>query len=197
MKFFLMTLMCMMPSLAFSKGDSATYNLDKSHTQLTFEVDHLVISTVVGRFDDFEGEIQIDPKAKSLISIMGKAKAASINTNDEKRDKHLRSADFFEVEKYPELTFEAMDLKLKVGKKAKAKGKLKIRDVTKEITFDLHYKGQVTDPWGTEKIVVEATATIKRKDFGLKWNEALETGGVLVGEKVEIKINAQANLKTQ
>lgn len=197
MKILLISLLGLIGSSVFAKVGPTIYKLDKSHTQLTFEIDHLVISTVVGRFDDFDGEIQIDTKTKNLVSITGTAKATSINTNDEKRDKHLRSADFFEVEKFPDLTFEASKLNLKLGKKAKVKGSLKIRDVTKEITLDLNYKGQVTDPWGTEKIVVEATATIKRKEFGLKWNEALETGGVLVGDKVEIKVMAQGNLKTK
>lgn len=195
MRKLLTSILFFMPLVLGAKEGSLTYQMDKSHTQLTFEVDHLVISSVVGRFDDFLGEAQIDTKSKNLVSIKGSAKANSINTNDEKRDKHLRSADFFEVEKYPELTFEASNLKLKPGKKAKVKGQLKIRDVSKEITFELNYKGQVTDPWGTEKIVIEAIASINRKDFGLKWNETLETGGVLVGEKVKIKVNAQGNLK--
>lgn len=191
MKILLSALILCSSFFALAKEEHVVYKLDKSHTQLNFEVDHLVISTVNGRFDDFEGEIHIDAKTKNLISLKGTAKATSINTNDEKRDKHLRSADFFEVEKYPELSFEATNINLKIGKKSKIKGVLKIRDVKKEITFDLNYKGLVTDPWETEKVVVEATASIKRKDFGLKWNEALETGGVLVGEKVEIKVRAQ------
>lgn len=195
MKYFLSAMLIMVSSWAFAGEGHSIYKVDKSHSQLIFEVDHLVISTVVGRFDDFDGEIHIDAKSKELLSIKGVAKATSINTNEEKRDKHLRSADFFEVEKYPELSFEAAKLKLKPGKKAKVKGTLKIRDVSKEITFNLNYKGLVTDPWGTEKIVVEAVTSINRKDYGLKWNEALETGGVLVGEKVEIKVSAQGNLK--
>lgn len=195
MKMLFTCLLILTPFLLQAQVVQPNYTLDKSHTQLTFEVDHLVISTVLGRFDDFEGEIQFDPKSKMLVSIKGNAKATSINTNDDKRDKHLRSADFFEVEKYPELTFEANNLKLKSGKKAKVKGQLKIRDVTKQITFDLNFKGHVTDPWGTEKLIVEATAQINRKDFGLKWNETLETGGLLVGEKIKIKVSAQANLK--
>ena len=195
MKMILTCLLVLTPFLLQGQSVQTNYVLDQSHTQLTFEVDHLVISTVNGRFDDFEGEIYFDSKSKLLVSIKGTAKATSINTNDEKRDKHLRSADFFEVEKYPELSFEANNLKLKSGKKGKVKGQLKIRDVTKEITFDLNFKGLVTDPWGTEKLIVEATAQINRKDFGLKWNETLETGGLLVGEKIKIKVSAQANLK--
>jgi polyisoprenoid-binding protein YceI len=124
MKIILTCLLILTPFLLQAKEVQTNYTVDKSHTQLTFEVDHLVISTVLGRFDDFEGEIHLDPKSKLLISIKGITKAASINTNDEKRDKHLRSADFFEVEKYPELTFEATNLKVKAGKKAKIKGQL-------------------------------------------------------------------------
>ena len=195
MKSIFSAILLFITSPAFAEKTQSVYKVDKSHSQLIFEVDHLVISTVVGRFDDFEGEIIIDSKSKELVSIKGVAKATSINTNDEKRDKHLRSADFFDVEKFAELSFEATKLKLKPGKKAKVKGTLKIRDVSKEITLDLNYKGLVTDPWGTEKIVVEGVTSIDRKDYGLKWNEALETGGVLVGEKIEIKVSTQGNLK--
>lgn len=195
MKSFAIALTLFFGSLASAETKTSTYVVDKSHSQLIFEVDHLVISTVVGRFDDFEGQITVDPKSKELNSIKGSAKSKSINTNEEKRDKHLRSADFFEVEKYPELSFSVAGLKLKPGTKTKTKGSLKIKDVTKEVPFDLNYKGQVTDPWGTEKIVLEAQATIERKDYGLKWNEALETGGVMVGEEVKIKVTIQGNLK--
>jgi polyisoprenoid-binding protein YceI len=176
-------------------AEMSTFKIDKGHSQLIFEVDHLVISTVVGRFDDFDGELSIDKKSKELLSINGKALATSINTNEAKRDKHLRSADFLDADKHPELTFSASGLKLKAGAKAKVKGKLKIRGITKEVEVDLAFKGLATDPWGAEKIVVKAESTIDRKDFGLKWNEALETGGVLVGESVKIIVSAEGNLK--
>ena len=173
----------------------ANYTIDKEHTSLEFEITHLMISTVKGRFDDFEGAIKLDDKKNTLLSIEGKAKADSINTNQEKRDKHLKSPDFFDAKKFPTLDFEATSIKLTKGKSSKIKATLTIHGVKKNVTVNLTFKGVVTDPWGAEKAVVDAETTINRKDFGLNWNEALETGGVMVGEDVKIIVRAQANLK--
>ena len=173
----------------------ANYTIDKEHTSLEFEITHLMISTVKGRFDDFEGSIKLDDKKNTLLSIEGKAKAESINTNQEKRDKHLKSPDFFDAKKFPTLDFEATGIKLTKGKSSKVKATLSIHGVKKTVTVNLIFKGIVTDPWGAEKAVVDAETTINRKDFGLNWNEALETGGVMVGEDVKIIVHAQANLK--
>ncbi len=171
------------------------YIIDKEHTSLEFEIAHLVISTVKGRFDEFEGTIKLDDKKVTLLSIQGSAAANSINTNQEKRDKHLKSPDFFDVDKFPKLEFEAKDIKLAKGKSAKVKGFITIHGVKKNVTVNLTFKGVATDPWGAEKAVTDAETTINRKDFGLNWNEALEAGGVMVGEEVKIIVKSQANLK--
>lgn len=186
---------CLLYSNVSIAADTLKYTIDQEHTELGFEVAHLVISSVKGRFDKFDGYAELNEKS-ILTKVEGKAIASSINTNQEKRDKHLRSADFFDVEKFPELSFKADKLNIKPGKKAKVKATLNMRGIAREITLELDYKGKVTDPWGTEKIVLNATANINRKDFGLTWNEALETGGVMVGDKIKIIINAQANKVT-
>lgn len=169
--------------------------IDKEHTSLEFEIAHLVISTVKGRFDNFEGSITLDDNKSVLTSIQGTAEANSINTNQEKRDKHLKSADFFDVSKFPKLEFEAKGIKLNKGKSAKVKGLLTMHGIQKQVTVSLTFKGIISDPWGTEKAVVDAETIIKRKDFGLNWNEALEAGGVMVGEEVKILIKSQSNFK--
>lgn len=169
------------------------YEIDKEHTEIGFEVAHLVISRVKGRFDKFDGKLQL--KGDKLDEIDGTVQAASINSNQEKRDKHLRSADFFDVEKFPLLSFEVKNLSLDAGKFKKVKGKLTIHGITRDEMVEIEYKGKVTDPWGSQKIVVNATAKIHRKDYGLIWNEAMETGGVMVGDEVKIEVLAQANKK--
>lgn len=184
-------------SHSFAEDKTETYVIDKEHTRVTFEVDHLVISSVSGRFDSFEGSVTLDLKSGSIQKISGAVKADSINTGNEKRDKHLRSEDFFHVSKFPELNFSSDRLSLKQGSSKKIDGKLTLRGVTKTLPFQLNFRGKATDPWGTQKIVVEATTTINRKDFGLTWNEALETGGVMVGEDVRIMVKAEANLKSK
>ena len=170
-----------------------TYVADKEHTSIGFEIQHLMISKVKGRFDKFQGTVEVNNN--NLSKISGSVEAASINTNQEKRDKHLRSADFFNVEKFLTLSFEASDLNIKKGETKKAKGKLTIRGVTRTEDVEIEFAGLAEDPWGTKKIILNATAEINRKDYGLTWNEALETGGVMVGEKVKIEINFQGNQK--
>lgn len=176
----------------FLNAAELTYKVDQSHSNVNFEVDHLVISTVTGSFTDFDGSFKLDDKGR-LKMISGTVKAASIDTNNEKRDKHLRSEDFFHVKKHPTLTLKATDLNLKKGKRSKTKVKLTMNGVTKEVPFIVRYLGTTTDPWGTEKAAFRAEAEINRKDFGLNWNETLETGGVLVGEEVQISLNIQGN----
>jgi polyisoprenoid-binding protein YceI len=173
------------------------YELDKTHSNINFEVDHLAFSTVKGRFDEFFGGFEVDPKSKALSRLEGRVGTASINTDNEKRDKHLKSDDFFSAQKFKEMKVEFPPLNIKAGQRQTVKAKLTIRDVTKEVPFEVNYRGSGVDPWGTEKAGVRATAEINRKDFGLGWNEVLETGGVLVGEMVKIEINLQGNKKAE
>lgn len=186
-----LTLMSMQ---SFAIPPERQFLVDKEHTQVAFEVDHLVISSVAGRFDGLDGQIFTDTAGK-ITKIIGEVNVESINTGNAKRDKHLRSADFFETEKHKKITFNAVGISIAPGEKKSVNAKLTLRGITKSVPFMVIFKGKATDPWGTEKVVVEATAVINRKDFGLTWNEALETGGVMVGEEVRIQINAQGNLK--
>lgn len=174
---------------------AAAYEIDPAHSTVGFEVTHLMISTVEGRFDEFKGEMEYDEKKNVLNSIQGTTKTASINTNNAKRDEHLRSADFFDATKNPELSFSAKSVGVKKGEKKKVSGKLTINGITKTVPFTLDFKGSVKDAWGNEKLVVHAEAEINRKDFNVKWNKALEAGGVVVGDKVQIDVHAQATKK--
>ncbi|MEW8977652.1 MAG: YceI family protein [Symbiobacterium sp.] len=165
--------------------------VDPSHSLVEFTVRHLMIARVKGRFTQFEGRIEADPENIPEATIEGTVTAASINTADEARDNHLRSADFFDVEHYPNLTFRSTRIE-RHGDGYKMTGDMTIRGVTRPVTFDLEYLGTAKDPWGNEKIGFAATAKINRKDFGLTWNAVLETGGVLVGDEVRIELQIEA-----
>jgi polyisoprenoid-binding protein YceI len=178
--------------LASSAG-AAGWKVDQPHTTVGFSIDHLFTS-VQGRFDRFEGTIAYDPAKPEATMVKGAVEVASIDTNNEKRDKHLRSADFFDVEKYPKIEFESTSMKDVDGKRGKLEGKLTIHGVTKPVVLDVVYRGQGADPWGNVRAGFQGKVTINRKDYGLNWNETLETGGLLVGEEVEIEINVEGLL---
>jgi polyisoprenoid-binding protein YceI len=170
---------------------AGTYVLDPSHTRIGFIARHLMVTKVRGNFGEFDGTITIaeDP-AKSTAQAT--IKALSIETGVTDRDNHLRSGDFFEAEKYPELTFANARVVAQKGTKFTVLGDLTIKGVTKEVELDVELDGVVTDPFGNEKLAVSARTEINREDFGMSWNAALETGGVLVSQKVVIEIEAQA-----
>lgn len=168
------------------------WKIDPSHTLVEFGVRHLMITTVKGRFGDVEGAITGDPSDWTQASVDVKIDAASVNTGNEDRDNHLRSADFFEVEKYPHITFKSTKV-TKTGEDTfEIEGELTIRDVTKPVTLNATYLGLAKDPWGNEKIGFTAKTKVNRKDFGLAWNAPLETGGFLVGDEVTIELEVQA-----
>jgi polyisoprenoid-binding protein YceI len=173
---------------------AADWKIDGSHTNVGFSVSH-IFTSVQGRFDRFDGTIVFDPKAPESVVVRATVEAASINTNNAKRDKHLRSDDFFDVEKYPTLSFESTggitEMKDNRGKLA---GNLTIHGVTKPVVFDVTFRGQGKDPWGNVRAGFAARVEINRKDYGLNWNEVLETGGLLVGEEVEIQIDVEGIL---
>ncbi len=173
---------------------AADWRVDRSHTTVGFSVSH-IFTSVQGRFDRFDGTIVFDPKSPESVVVRATVEAASINTNNAKRDKHLRSDDFFDVEKYPTLSFESTggvtEMKDNRGKLA---GKLTIHGVTKPVVFDVTFRGQGKDPWGNVRAGFAARVDINRKDYGLNWNEVLETGGLLVGEEVEIRIDVEGIL---
>jgi polyisoprenoid-binding protein YceI len=168
-----------------------TFAIDKSHSEATFQVRHLV-TRVRGRFSDFEGTIQFDHARPEDGSVQFTVQAASIDTNAADRDVHLRSEDFFHVEKFPTITFVSTRVVAKGGNEFDVSGTLTIRGVAKAVTLPVAYLGSQKDPWGNEKAGFETELTINRKDFGLLWNAALETGGFLVGDEVKISISIQA-----
>jgi polyisoprenoid-binding protein YceI len=173
-------------------SSAVQYKVDPAHTAVTFQVRHL-FSKVNGRFDKFAGKIDFDPAQPEKTRVEGSIDVASINTNEEKRDKHLRSKDFFQVEKYPQITFAStgvsdVDMAKKTGK---LHGNLTIRGVEKPVVLDVVFLGAGKDPWGNVRAGFTAKTTINRKDYGLTWNETLETGGVLVGDGIDIEIDAE------
>jgi polyisoprenoid-binding protein YceI len=172
-----------------------TFDVDAQHTGVTFRVRHL-FTKVNGRFDKFNGKIDFDPAKPEQAKVEGSIEVASINTNVEKRDAHLRSKDFFNAEKFPQISFVStnvsdVDVANKTGK---LHGDLTIHGVTKPVVLDVAFLGEGSDPWGNKKGGFSAKTTINRKDFGLNWNETLETGGVLVGDEIEIEISAEGNV---
>ncbi len=170
---------------------AGTYVLDPTHTRIGFVARHLMVTKVRGSFREFEGSITIGEDAASSTA-QATIKTASIDTGTPDRDTHLVSGDFLEVEKYPNLSFANARVVSQKGSDFKVTGDLTIKDVTREVTLDVELDGVAKDPWGNEKLAVTARTEIDREDFGMTWNVALETGGVLVSKKVVIEIEAQA-----
>ena len=168
-----------------------TYLLDPAHTRIGFVARHLMVTKVRGSFAEFDGSITVaeDPAKSTAQATM---RALSIETGVPDRDTHLRSGDFLEAEKYPELTFANARVVAQKGTTFTVRGDLTIKGVTKEVELAVELDGVVTDPFGNEKLAVSARTEINREDFGMTWNAALETGGVLVSQKVVIEIEAQA-----
>jgi len=178
-------------AFASQAAGATTYTVDVAHTSVGFSVKHMVISKVKGHFSEFEGSITYDENDPTKTSASGTIKVASIDTDNEKRDSHLRSKDFFDAENYPEITFESKRVeKRKEGYVMIAD--ITIRGVTKEIEIPFEVTGKVTDPMGNERIGFEARTKINRKDFGVAWNRALEGGGLIVANEVEIELNVEA-----
>lgn len=171
---------------------TSTWQIDGSHSTVEFAVKHMMISTVRGRFTRFEGQINLDEQDLAGSSVNVSTDVASLDTHDEKRDEHLRSADFFDVANHPTMTFVSQRITATGGDNFDVVGDLTIRGVTKEITLKATREGAGTSPWGTEVAAYVATGEIDRKDFGLNWNVALETGGILVGDKVKLNLEVEA-----
>ncbi len=168
-----------------------SWNIDPAHSHIQFSVRHLMISTVRGSFNEFTGAIEFDEvnPLKSTIDVT--INAASIDTREQQREDHLRSPDFFDVEKYPNITFKSTRIEQTGDKTGRLIGNLTIRDVTKEVTLDVEYAGQAKSPWGTTSAGFTASGPINREDYGLKWNQTLETGGFLVGDKIKLDIEVE------
>lgn len=170
---------------------TTTWNIDPTHSSVSFSIKHMMIAKVHGAFEKVSGVLLYDTSDVTKSSIEASIEAASVNTREAQRDTHLKSADFFDVEKFPTLTFRSKKI-AKDGDDLKVTGDLTIRDVTKEVTLDVEGPTpEIKDPYGNIKIGISATTKIKRKDFGLSWNAALEAGGVLVGDDVQITLDIQ------
>lgn len=172
-----------------TKIQPGTYAIDASHSNVEFAVRHMMISTVKGRFAEVQGTVVL-PEDGRQPTVDVTIKTASIDTRADQRDGHLKSADFFDVEKYPELRFKSTKVE-RANDGYKLTGDLTIKDVTRSVTLDVTEEGAGVDPWGNQKAAFSATGRINRGDFGLSWNAALETGGVLVSDEVKLVIDAQ------
>ena len=169
----------------------STYRIDPSHSSAGFSVKHMMIAKVHGGFEKMSGTLVYDPANLVKSSVEVSIDAASVNTRETQRDTHLRSADFFDVEKYPTISFKSTRFEESPGG-MRIVGDLTIHGVTKTVTLESERPSEeMKDPWGNVKIGASATAKIKRKDFGLTWNAALETGGLLVGDDVNITLDVQ------
>ncbi len=167
------------------------WKIDPTHSEVQFKVKHLVISTVTGSFGSFDGQIETDGEDFENANATFTADIDSISTNNEDRDQHLKSDDFFNAEEYPQLTFESKNFEKTGDGKYKVTGDLTIRDITKEIELDVVHGGTVGDPYGQTKAGFEVTGTINRKEFGLTWNAVTEAGNVVVGDKIKLQLNVQ------
>jgi polyisoprenoid-binding protein YceI len=179
-------------STATLQHRATTWNIDAAHTEVGFEVKHLMISKVRGRFAAVSGVIQLDESDLANSSVVAEIDAASIDTRQEQRDAHLRSADFFDVERFPAIRFSSTRVERGGGDDFKVHGELTIRDVTRPVVLTVTDEGRGRDPWGGDRAGFSASLVVDRRDFGLTWNQALETGGVLVANEIRISLEVQA-----
>ena len=178
------------PALAF--GQTSTWTIDPDHSNVGFKVRHLMVSNVQGSFDKHSGTVEIDDKDITKSNVTVTIETASINTRVQKRDEHLRSADFFDVAKYPTISFVSRRVATAGNGRLKVTGDLTIHGVTREVVLDVEGPtGESKDPWGNFRRGASASTTINRKEFGLTWNKALETGGVVVGDDVNISLEIE------
>lgn len=169
----------------------STWAIDPTHSEIGFKVKHMMFTNVSGKFNAFKATIENEDNDLETSKIDFSAETASIDTNNTDRDGHLRSAEFFDSDVYPKLSFVSTAVKKQSGNEYEIHGDLTIKDVTKNIVLSAEYSGLMTDPWGNSKIGLSITGKINRKDFGLTWNATLETGGVLVGEEIKLASEIQ------
>lgn len=176
----------------------STWKIDPAHSIAEFSAKHMMITTVKGRFRQLEGTVTANESDPDASSVQVEIDASSIDTSSDQRDQHLRSADFLDVENHPKITFRSTRVEgahAEGGDSFKVTGDLTIRGTTKEVTLDATYEGRGKDPWGGERASFSADAEIDRREWGLTWNQALETGGVLVSNKIKIHLDVQAVLE--
>ena len=169
-----------------------SWQVDGAHSSVNLSVRHMVISKVRGHFAKWNAKLALDTANLTRSSVEVAIDAASIDTGVGDRDNHLRSPDFLDAQKYPSITYKSRRVEALSPERLRVVGDLTIRDVKREVVLDVEYGGQGKDPWGNQRVGFTATASINRKDFGLTWNQALETGGVLVADRVDIEIELQA-----
>ena len=171
---------------------SQTWKIDSAHSSAAFSVKHMMISNVKGGFSKVSGTVTYDPKKPKASKVEATIKVATVDTREPKRDEHLRSADFFDVAKYPTITFKSTKVLSASKDKLKVEGDLTIHGVTKPVTLEVEGPSSpIKDPKGNEKVGASATATINRKDFGIIWNKAMDNGGVMLGEEVPVSIDVE------
>jgi polyisoprenoid-binding protein YceI len=168
------------------------WNIDTTHSSVGFSVRHMVFAKVRGRFAGFRGALRLDPEDLPHSSVEVEMDAATIDTGVADRDNHLRSPDFFNAEQHPHLRFRSSGVEHVEAQHFRVHGELTIRDVTREVVLEVEYGGQAKDPWGNDRAAFTASTSINRGDFGLTWNQALEAGGVLVSDRVDIELDLQA-----
>ena len=168
---------------------AGTFNVDTVHSNVAFKVKHMMISNVTGEFDKFSGSFEYNEKTKKVTSLSAKVDVNSINTNNVKRDGHLKSADFFDAAQFPNITYTISKIM-----NDEAHGEITIHGITKKVVFDFENNGMIVDPWGNTRIGLELSGSISRKAFGLKWNNLLEAGGAIVGDKIKLNIELEGVL---
>lgn len=174
-----------------STATKTVWKIDPTHSEVQFKAKHLVISTVTGHFESFDAEVENEGNSFEGADIHFEADVNSITTNNEDRDNHLKSDDFFNAEEFPKLTFDSTSFEKTGENTYRLAGDLTIRDVTKEIELDVEYGGTVEDPWGGTRAGFEVSGTLNRKDFGLKWNAMTEAGNLVVGNEIKLLLNVQ------
>jgi polyisoprenoid-binding protein YceI len=172
-----------------------TYEADKAHSNIIFKIRHL-LSRTTGQFKDYKATVMIDPEKRDEVNVVAEIDVASIDTDEAKRDAHLKNEDFFDVAKYPKITFTGSKLTDVNADRTKGKleGKLTIKDVSKPVVLDVEWFGTAVDPWGNQTAAFSGKTKINRKDFGIVWNKSLDAGGYLIGDEVEIEINIEAQI---
>jgi polyisoprenoid-binding protein YceI len=170
---------------------TGTWAVDPAHSSMEFAVKHMGIATVRGRFNEFEGVLEIGPDYASS-KARGSVKVASITTGDDQRDEHLRSPDFFDAEQYPEITFESTRVEAIDDESSRVFGNLTMHGITNEVKLEVVFQGADTDPWGNERVGLEVVGVLKRSDFDMKFNQALGSGNMLVGDKVSLSLDISA-----
>jgi len=177
--------------MATQAGNTTTWTIDPAHAEIGFAVRHLMLSTVRGRFGAVNGTITVDENNPTTAKIDVTVDVSSVDTRQEMRDNHLRSADFFDVANYPTMHFVSKRIEGDVAGTFKVIGDLTIRGTTKQVTLDVTFEGRAKDPWGNDRAGFSATGKINRRDFGLNWNQALEAGGVVVGDEVKMTLDVE------